>query len=77
MHSATQLQARLQAAGVGTVIHYPTPAHLQPAYAELSIARGQLPIAERIHEEVLSLPMGPHLSDADVDAVIAAVRTAL
>lgn len=72
-----QLQARLQAAGVGTVIHYPTPPHLQPAYAELSIARGQLPIAERIHEEVLSLPMGPHLSDADVDAVIAAVRAAL
>ena len=72
-----QLQARLQATGVGTVIHYPTPPHLQPAYAELAIARGQLPIAERIHEEVLSLPMGPHLSDDDVDAVIAAVRAAL
>ena len=63
--------------GVGTVIHYPVPPHLQPAYAPLGIPRGALPIAEALHEQVLSLPMGPTLSLADADAVIKAVMAAV
>lgn len=55
------LQAHLTAHGIGTMIHYPIPPHLQPAYAELAIPEGSLPIAEAIHREVLSIPMGPHL----------------
>jgi dTDP-4-amino-4,6-dideoxygalactose transaminase len=59
--------------GIGTMIHYPVPPHLQPAYADLGIAAGSLPLAERIHAEVLSLPMGPTLRDEEVDRVIDAV----
>ncbi len=55
------LQKHLADHGVGTMIHYPIPPHFQPAYAELGIPEGSLPISERIHREVLSLPMGPHL----------------
>ncbi|MGQ5521723.1 DegT/DnrJ/EryC1/StrS family aminotransferase [Chitinimonas sp. PSY-7] len=72
-----RLQAKLTELGIGTVIHYPTPPHLQPAYAELGFTAGSLPIAERIHAEVLSLPIGPTMSDADVQTVIAAVKQAL
>ncbi|HWL35803.1 MAG TPA: DegT/DnrJ/EryC1/StrS family aminotransferase [Frankiaceae bacterium] len=67
------LAARLRERGVETLIHYPTPPHKQAAFAGIA---GSLPVAERLAAEVLSLPIGPHLSDADVDAVIAAVRDA-
>ena len=68
-----QLQARLAARGIGTMIHYPVPPHMQPAYADLGIAPGSLPIAERIHAEVLSLPMGPTMRNDEVERVIDAV----
>ena len=69
-----RLQAALAERGVGTLIHYPVPPHLQPAYAELGMAPGDLPIAEAIHREVLSLPLWPGMSEAQMDAVIAAVK---
>jgi len=69
-----ELRRWLGEAGVGTVIHYPLPPHLQKAYAGLSYDRGSFPMAERIHEEVVSLPIGPHLSDADQDQVILAIQ---
>jgi dTDP-4-amino-4,6-dideoxygalactose transaminase len=69
-----QLQARLLADGIETLIHYPLAPHLQAAYEPLGIARGSLPIAEQLQREVLSLPMGPHLQRDDVQRVIAAVR---
>jgi dTDP-4-amino-4,6-dideoxygalactose transaminase len=56
------LQARLQEAGVGTLIHYPIPPHMQTAYAGLGMAPETLPRAGRLAGEVLSLPMGPHLT---------------
>ena len=71
------LKAALLAAGVQTIVHYPIPPHRQQAYAGLGLAAGSLPIAEAIHREVLSLPIGPHLSDADISTVIAALRQAL
>jgi dTDP-4-amino-4,6-dideoxygalactose transaminase len=55
------LQHRLHEAGFQTQVHYPTPPHLQRAYADMQIQRGSMPIAERLAERVLSLPMGPHL----------------
>lgn len=67
------LRAHLAARGVQTAVHYPTPPHLQPAYASLGYGRGSLPISEAIHEEVLSLPIGPHLAAAQVDQVIEAM----
>ena len=70
-----RVRARLEAGGVGTMIHYPVPAHLQPAYREMNLARGAFPITEAIHDEVLSLPIGPHLGDAQAAHVVAeAVR---
>lgn len=68
------LADRLRTAGVATMVHYPIPPHLQPAYAAAGISKGSLPVTERIHREVLSLPMGPALTDEDVERVISAVR---
>ena len=52
-----QAQAKLTAAGVQTLIHYPTPIHLQPAYRELGLGKGAYPVTERLSEEILSLPI--------------------
>jgi dTDP-4-amino-4,6-dideoxygalactose transaminase len=64
------LQQQLQQAGISTLIHYPIPPHLQAAYVELGFGKGDLPIAERIHQNVLSLPIGPQLNQNSVEAVI-------
>jgi dTDP-4-amino-4,6-dideoxygalactose transaminase len=58
------------------MIHYPVPPHLQPAYHELGYRRGDFPVSEAIHDEILSLPMGPHLDDTQVDYVIDTIRKA-
>jgi dTDP-4-amino-4,6-dideoxygalactose transaminase len=63
--------------GVGTLVHYPIPPHLQPAYTALGYKEGDFPIAEAIHREVLSLPMGPHMTLEQAGIVADAVRTAL
>jgi len=55
------------------MIHYPIPPHRQPAYADLNLPEGSLPIAEAIHREVLSLPMGPHLTTRQQQQVIDAL----
>ena len=57
------LVKRLNEAGVGTLIHYPVPPHLQAAYANLPYESGDFPHAEAMAAEVLSLPIGPHLSE--------------
>lgn len=67
------LQRLLDARGVGTLIHYPIPPHLQPAYVELGLRNGALPVTEAIHREVLSLPLGPRLSEEQARCVAAAV----
>ena len=60
--------------GIPTIVHYPVPPHRQAAYAHLGLPEGCLPISERLHREVLSLPMGPHLSADEQAQVISAVR---
>lgn len=65
------LQEHLGEAGIGTLIHYPVPAHLQAAYAELGYQQGSFPISEKLANEVVSLPMGPHLSVPDRLQVVA------
>jgi dTDP-4-amino-4,6-dideoxygalactose transaminase len=71
------LQKQLSNAGIGTMIHYPIPPHLQPAYADLGYARGDFPIAEVIQSEVLSLPMWPHLGMENAAKVIATVASCI
>lgn len=69
------LQKSLSEAGVGTMIHYPIPPHLQPAYTCLNRSEGEFPVSEQMSKEVLSLPMGPHLSGGQVDYIVSAART--
>lgn len=69
-----EFQQHLQSQGIGTVIHYPIPPHLQGAYAELNLAPGSLPIAEKIHSEVISLPLDPYLSPEHAQSVIEVIR---
>lgn len=69
-----RLAEHLKVKGVGSSVHYPVPAHLQPAYRDLA-PEGSLPEAEWAAREVLSLPMHPFLGDAQIEAVIAAVRS--
>jgi dTDP-4-amino-4,6-dideoxygalactose transaminase len=68
------LLSHLRASGVDAVVRYPTPIHLQPAFADLGWRRGQFPVAERLAEELLCLPMRPDLDADDVDYVADAVR---
>jgi dTDP-4-amino-4,6-dideoxygalactose transaminase len=67
---------RLQEAGIGVQIHYPIPPHLQAAYRDLDRPRGSFPLAEMIHQEVLSLPIGPHLDEAQAASVVATLKEA-
>jgi dTDP-3-amino-3,4,6-trideoxy-alpha-D-glucose transaminase len=71
------LQAFLNNAGVGTLIHYPIPPHLSGAYSNLGFAAGSLPVAEEIASTVLSLPIGPHLSAEALDTVIGTFKEIL
>ena len=68
------LRDHLAARDIGTMIHYPIPPHLQPAYADAGFPRDCFPIARAIANEALSLPIGPHMTDEQQSAVIDAVR---
>ncbi len=68
---------RMAADGVATAIHYPRPIHLQPAFAHLGQGPGSCPVAERAADAMISLPMFPELTIAQVDAVAASLRRAL
>lgn len=67
----------LEKQGIGSLIHYPIPPHLQQAYAELGQGKGSYPLAEELAETVLSLPMGPHMPAEAVDEVARVVRETL
>jgi dTDP-4-amino-4,6-dideoxygalactose transaminase len=67
-------RSRLGEAGVQTGVHYPIPVHLQPAYRDLGYDVGVFPVAERAAEEVLSLPIFPELTDAQIDSIAALFR---
>lgn len=56
------MMARLKEVGIGTGIHYPIPLHLQKAYAHLGYSAGDFPVCEAAAEQILSLPMFPHLA---------------
>jgi dTDP-4-amino-4,6-dideoxygalactose transaminase len=69
------LMKHARAAGVGTLVHYPVPVHLQPAYTGRCPGSDALPESERAACEVLSLPMYPELTDADVATVISTLKS--
>jgi len=68
------LQRKLNEAGIGTIIHYPVPPHLSGAYQAAGIPAGSLPRAAQLAQSVLSLPIGPHISEEQVAFVAGQVR---
>jgi len=75
--SRAALQQALTAAGIQTGIHYPIPCHLQPAFQHLGYDLGDFPQAEQLSHEILSLPMYPGLSQAQVEYVVTTLSTVL
>lgn len=69
-----ELQRHLEAHGIGTQVHYPIPPHLSGAYRASGWKRGDYPLAERLADEVLSLPIGPHLTGDQVEEVCGRIR---
>jgi dTDP-4-amino-4,6-dideoxygalactose transaminase len=69
------LREHLKAAGVSNAIHYPTPIHLQPAYAELGLGPGDLPVAERLARECCSLPLFPAIENSQIAETVAAIES--
>jgi dTDP-4-amino-4,6-dideoxygalactose transaminase len=67
------LRAHLTERGIGTQIHYPVPIHMQEAAQFLGYRKGDLPVTEKVAGEVLSLPMYPELTDAQIDRVATGV----
>jgi UDP-2-acetamido-2-deoxy-ribo-hexuluronate aminotransferase len=72
-----QVEAELKKRGIPTAIHYPIPLHLQPVFANLGLAQGRFPVAERVGQRVLSLPMHPYLTEEQQVAVVDALREAV
>ena len=68
-----RLREALRDSGVQTLIHYPIPVHLQPAYRDLGQPKGSCPEAERAAGEILSLPLYPELHDSQVERVARAI----
>ena len=66
------LQQYLQQHNIATVIHYPVPPHKQPCYQ--AFAKADLPLAEKLASEVLSLPMSPELEAEDIERVVTAIK---
>ena len=67
----------LNEAGIGAGIHYPTPVHLSPAYADLGYGAGDFPISERVADGLLSLPIYGHITAEQQDRVVESLRTTL
>jgi perosamine synthetase len=70
------MQDRLRELGIGTAVHYPIPVHQQPLYQKLGLGDVSLPNAELASKQVLSLPVHPALTGADLERIVEAVRQA-
>lgn len=70
------IQAHLEDHGIATGMHYPTPIHLQAAYADSGYRKGDFPVTERLANEILSLPMYPELNKPLLERIVEAVMSA-
>ncbi|GAA4495814.1 DegT/DnrJ/EryC1/StrS family aminotransferase [Hymenobacter ginsengisoli] len=68
------LQQHLAAAGIESLVHYPVPPHLQPAYAGLGLPAGAFPIAEELATTCLSLPLWPGMTEAMIENVATVIK---
>jgi dTDP-4-amino-4,6-dideoxygalactose transaminase len=71
------VQKRLAERGIASTVYYPVPLHLQPLYASLGGKPGDLRVSERASREVLSIPIYPELTRAQIERVAGALREAL
>jgi dTDP-4-amino-4,6-dideoxygalactose transaminase len=69
------LQRHLASLQIDSMVHYPIPPHLSEAYSDMKLGKGSLPIAEKLADSVLSIPICPFLRDDQVEAVIRGVRS--
>ena len=67
-------KSELQGHGVNTIIYYPIPIHLQPAYKTLGYKEGSLPITEKVCSQVISLPIFPELKSIEQSFVIDKIK---
>ncbi len=72
-----QIQDKLNADGIQTGIHYPIPCHLQPAFTYLGYQLGDFPQAEKLAQQILSLPMYPGLSSSQIKEVVGAIASVI
>jgi dTDP-4-amino-4,6-dideoxygalactose transaminase len=71
------IRQKLQAQGIGSMVYYPLPLHLQPVYEHLGYQAGRLPVAEQLAQTVLSLPMFPELSQEQQEQILYALKDSL
>lgn len=69
-----RIQESLRQKGIPTAVHYPSPLHLQPVFAELNYQEGDFPQAELAAKSVLSLPMHPYLTHSQQIAIVDALK---
>jgi UDP-2-acetamido-2-deoxy-ribo-hexuluronate aminotransferase len=68
-----EVQKKLQSLGIPTAVHYPIPLNKQPAVQDLNVA---LPVGDKLAEEVMSLPMHPYMTTADIEKIVSALVSA-
>jgi len=64
-----EIQIRLKEQGIPTAVHYPMPLHLQECFEYLGYKKGDFPVAERVSQEIMSLPMNPYLDDDEIEYI--------
>jgi UDP-2-acetamido-2-deoxy-ribo-hexuluronate aminotransferase len=64
-----EIQAKLKEKGIPTAVHYPMPLHLQECFRSFGYRKGDFPIAEKVSDEIMSLPMNPYLGDEEIDYI--------
>jgi dTDP-4-amino-4,6-dideoxygalactose transaminase len=73
-HSRDKLSKYLSEKGIGVIVHYPIPVHLQKAYEGLGYKKGDFPVSEKLSERVLSLPLYPYITQSQVKKVVGTIK---
>ena len=68
------LQSYLQEKGIGTALYYPLPLHIQDCFKNTGYRKGDLKISEKISDEVLSIPIFPELSEAEIQYIVSSIN---
>lgn len=76
-HNRDRVCEELKKKGIDCLVHYPIPLHLQEAYLDLGYTKGDFPVSEKIAQEILSLPMGPHLRQDQIEYVVKVLKEAV